>query len=112
MKQRNIILQQEVERRIDQTIEMNRKLLHQAETLKETNQALEERQKQVQEQANILTEQRDELYHANTIKNKLFYIIAHDLKNPFTTLSGFMDMLLLRYEKYSDDKRKSMIRHA
>jgi signal transduction histidine kinase len=56
------------------------------------------------------TEKRNkELEQINATKNKLFSIIAHDLRNPFNSILGFAEMLMNDYEKFSDRQRKEII---
>ena len=45
----------------------------------------------------------------NAAKNKLFSIIAHDLRSPFTAIIGFSNMLVDSYEEFDDEERKKMI---
>jgi two-component system sensor histidine kinase/response regulator len=77
--------------------------------LNEINALLEERQQQVEEQAEELLAQRDELQEVNNVKDKLFSIIAHDLRNPFGVIRGIIELLHLRFEKYPVEKRREMI---
>ncbi len=44
-----------------------------------------------------------ELSELNMAKNRLFSIIGHDLKNPFTGILGFSDLLLDHLEVSNDD---------
>ncbi len=48
---------------------------------------------QIKQQKYELEAQRDQLKILNASKDRLFSIIAHDLKNPFQTIIGFADLL-------------------
>ena len=50
-----------------------------------------------------------ELKHLNKTKDKLFSIIAHDIKNPFNVILGFANLLNSNYEEYSKEEVKGFI---
>jgi signal transduction histidine kinase/Tfp pilus assembly protein PilF len=48
---------------------------------------------------------RERLAQANETKDRLFSIIAHDLRSPFNSLLGFLDLLIDDFDNF-DDKEK------
>jgi len=50
-----------------------------------------------------------ELQYLNATKDKFFSILAHDLKNPFFSLLGFVELLLQSYNDLNDEERLELI---
>lgn len=63
------------------------------EILTEKNQKIETQKVALELQAEKLLKQSEQLIEANSIKNKLFSIISHDLRSPFAALSGALPLL-------------------
>lgn len=96
----------------------NRILELQKKELSEKNSLLMQQKQQIESQATKiaevaenLSELNTELTTANTTKDKLFSIIAHDLLNPFNAILGFSDVLNDGYQHMDDDKRVEIINH-
>jgi len=53
---------------------------------------------------NELKESQEKLTELNATKDKFFSIIAHDLKNPFSSIWGFSDLLINNYDSYDKEK--------
>jgi len=51
----------------------------------------------------------EELQKINAVKDKLFSIIAHDLRSPFTTILGYIDMLQRDLHKYPIKEIEEML---
>ncbi len=66
------------------------------------NQKVEERTKKLVEANKRLTE-------SNSTKEKLFSIIAHDIKSPFNTLLGFVNALQNQYDEFDAEDHKKFI---
>jgi signal transduction histidine kinase len=49
------------------------------------------------------------LRELNTVKDKFFGIIAHDLKNPFNVILGYTEILLDEYDKLNDEEKLELV---
>ncbi|GAF05505.1 sensor histidine kinase [Saccharicrinis fermentans] len=65
-------------------------------------------QKNISQEKEKITQQKDNLENLNQTKDRFFSIISHDLRSPFTALIGYFDVLL-RNEKNEFKVKKSDI---
>ncbi len=85
------------------------------EAIRSFLQEMEIKQKNIELQAinenleKLVEERTRELASANATKDKFFSIIAHDLKNSFCGLLGYSEILLMDFESFPDDEKKSII---
>lgn len=91
-------------------IKEQRDLLNKANIiLKERQQHIEEQSEELRVQAETLSDANENLKKSNATKDKLFSIIAHDLKNPFNSILGFTNLMSIRWDKIEDKKKKLMV---
>lgn len=76
-------------------VKTNRLLSAQNAMIRETNQKLKESERH--------------LKHLNATKDKFFSIVAHDLKNPFTSLLSISDVMVQNYELADEEEKKACI---
>jgi len=74
------------------------------ENLREANDLLIDKQKLIEIQADQLKDTNEQLSVLNSTKDRFFSIIAHDLRNPFHTVSGFAEVLIKDYKKLPPEK--------
>lgn len=74
------------------------------------NQILSEKNTMIELQANELASANQELTALGRSKDKLFSIIAHDLRSPFQIFLGNTDLLLNDYDALTEAERRELIR--
>lgn len=72
--------------------------------IKRKNYLLEVQKIEIQKNVELLNTTLDELNKLNQTKDKFFSIIAHDLRNPFSTIICFSEMIIKNYQKYDTEK--------
>ncbi|WP_338762823.1 tetratricopeptide repeat-containing sensor histidine kinase [Bernardetia sp. ABR2-2B] len=73
--------------------EQNKRLAEQRNQLQEQAILLEEQQEELETQKALVENQRDKLKASNGVKDKLFSIISHDLRTPFTSVNGYLTLI-------------------
>ncbi len=70
---------------------------------------LKEAESKIRKQNVEIEKQARELEKTNATKDRLFSIIAHDLKNPFHSIMGFTDLLLTKQHEIEADKLQEFL---
>jgi len=70
---------------------------------------IKKRNEQIEKQKISIEHQNDELKEINATKDRLFSIIAHDLKNPFSGILGFSELMV---DSNNDFDREKLIEFA
>ena len=77
--------------------------------IKNSNLRLKNQNSQIEEQRKALDEKNKYLNTLSSTKNKLFSILAHDLRNPFHSMLGFSDLLLTEFDSLSSEEQRQYI---
>jgi len=86
---------------------------YQLEQLSKTlENQVEERTREIARQKEEIESQRDSLQELNATKDRLFRIIAHDLKNPMTALMSITQSLTMAYHELEETDREEAIRQV
>jgi PAS domain S-box-containing protein len=95
---------------------IEKELIKKSDDLQETNQLLEGRQKEILLQSEELATQTQnllainaELERLNRTKDKLFSIIAHDLKNPFNAIIGFSKLMKEDFHDMDNEQKMNVL---
>ena len=74
------------------------------------NKELKKKNGEIENQKNTLNQKNNELNRLHDERNKLFSIIAHDLRSPFSSILGYLDLLVKEYHDLSEDDKKDSLR--
>ncbi|MDA3953025.1 MAG: HAMP domain-containing sensor histidine kinase [Bacteroidales bacterium] len=78
--------------------------------LNRTIRELEANSVLIEKQTTELEIKNKDLKNINITKDKFLSILAHDLKNPFSTIVGFANLLDSKINELSDDKKREYIK--
>ncbi|WP_168193936.1 tetratricopeptide repeat-containing sensor histidine kinase [Pontibacter sp. SGAir0037] len=73
--------------------QINKQLFIKNEQIMAFHHELSEKKKAIVEQSDQLQKQKEELVRLNEVKNKLFSIVAHDLRGPLVSLKSLLQLL-------------------
>ncbi len=98
-----------VKERTQEILMQKEEILVQAEHLRETYDWMRAKNIELEYQKKAFEKKKDQLEVSNATKNKFFRIIAHDLRNPISTLVGSTGYILTDIEKFDKEKMKRII---
>lgn len=102
-------LERLVKERTQEILLQKEELQVQAEHLRETYEWISEKNAMLEKQKSEIEQQKQKLEEINATKNKFFRIIAHDLRNPISTLVNSTAFLLTDIETLSSEKTKKFM---
>lgn len=118
LRKQSVRLAQLVSDQTGQLRESNEKLKLRTNQLNKFNQVLEERQSIIIDQAKMLKSQAEHLQVSNEellrlieTRDKMFSIIAHDLRSPFNTILGFTGLLTEAFDDKDPERMQQYARH-
>ena len=77
--------------------------------LKRLNHQLFLNQQKLETSQELIKQKNTELEKTNQTKDRFFSILAHDLRMPFSSLLGFLDLLTDDYDSMDDGRKKLII---
>lgn len=91
---------------------LQRKLIKKNSVYEDTLDKLKKSHKELQDLNYEIQAQNKELNELNATKDKLFKILAHDLRNPFNIILGFSSLMVNTIESNSGETIKTYAKHV
>lgn len=76
---------------------------------KKTNSMLAERNLQISSANEKLSQSGEEMENLNRSKDRIFSVVAHDLRNPVAAVTGFSELLLENFEEFTVETQKEYL---
>lgn len=80
------------------------------EKLQHINFEILKKNAEIDEKNHLLEEQTEQLTKLNQTKDKLFSVISHDLRGPFTILQGYLDLMNMKDESLSKEEETEILK--
>lgn len=78
--------------------------------IKKINKKIKTAIERLRAQNKLIVSQKQDLENLNATKDKLFSIIAHDLRSPFNSIIGFTDLYIKFHERYTPNKKLDLVK--
>jgi|GEM_PF-892962 len=108
LEKERMALEKEKEKK--ELIEQQRQELQQQ--VKEKTADLQLKNTMLEETIGQVKESEHKLSQLNQVKNKLFSVVSHDLRNPLATMQSFLKLITEHHEKMSEAERKKLFFQA
>jgi len=80
--------------------------------VKEKTTDLQLKNSMLEETVHQLKESENKLSQLNQVKDKLFSVVSHDLRNPLATMQSFLKLITEHHEKMSEDEKEKLFYEA
>jgi two-component system, sensor histidine kinase LadS len=108
LEREQLALEKEKEKK--ELIEQQKQELQQQ--VKEKTTDLQLKNTMLEETVDQLKESENKLSQLNQVKDKLFSVVSHDLRNPLATMQSFLKLITEHHEKMSEDEREKLFAEA
>ncbi|HOI33189.1 MAG TPA: tetratricopeptide repeat-containing sensor histidine kinase, partial [Bacteroidales bacterium] len=77
--------------------------------IRKSRKKLEKANRSLQELNNTITEQNNTLQESNQAKDKLLSVIGHDLRSPFNSILGLLQLMTTDFETFDKQEQKEIL---